>query len=87
MEIKYLLDEKNDAEIEIDNMTIVEVLRAYLAKDDAVSFTAWKRDHPTKKPVLKIRTKGKSARKALEDASALIEKEADKLVDSFKKSK
>lgn len=87
MEVKYIKDEKNEAEIELDNLTIAEVLRAYLARDDAVEMAAWKREHPTKRPILKIKTKGKSARKALEDAVALIEKEADKLLESFKKAK
>lgn len=87
MKIKYLKDEKNEAEIEIDNLTIVEVLRAYLAKDENVDFVAWRRDHPTKNPVLKVKTKGKTVRKAIEDAASHIEKEADKLVEAFKTSK
>ena len=87
MEVKYLKDDKNEAEIEMDNLTIVEVVRAYLAKDSAVEFVAWKRTHPTKRPILYIRTKGKTARKALEEACALIEKDGDKIVDAFKKAK
>ena len=87
MQINYLKDEKNEAEIEMDNSTIVELLRTYLSKDDAVSFVAWRREHPSKNPVLKVKTKGKSVRKAIEDAIAHIEKEAGKLVESFKKGK
>ena len=87
MEIKYLKDEKNEAEIEFDNATIIEVLRVYLSKDENVSFVAWKREHPSKNPILKIMTEGKTVKKALADASSQIEKEADKLVESFKKSK
>ena len=87
MNITYLKDEKDDAEIEMDNATIVELLRVYLAKDESVSFVAWRREHPTKNPILKIKTKGKTVRKALEDAVKQIEKEADKLLDDFKKSK
>lgn len=87
MEAKYLVDEKNEAEIQLDNATIAEVLRAYLAKDEDVSFVAWKREHPNKNPILKIKTKGKTARKAIADAIAKIEKEADSVVDKFKKAK
>ena len=87
MEFKYIKKEKNEVEIETDNLTIVELLRVYLAEDDAVSFVAWRREHPTKNPILKIKTNGKSAEKALEDAREKIEKELDKLVAGFKKSK
>ena len=87
MEIKYIKDEKNEAEIEFDNTTIIEVLRVYLGKDENVSFVAWKREHPSKNPVLKIMTEGKTVKKAIADACELIEKEADKLVENFKTSK
>lgn len=87
MIIKYIKDEKNEAEIEIDNLTIAEILRVFLQKDDAVSFVAWKREHPSKNPILKVKTKGKSARKAIEEAVSDIEKNLDKLVSDFKKAK
>ena len=87
MYVKYLVDNKNEAEVEISSLTIAEILRAYLVKDSSVEFAAWKRSHPDKNPVLKIRTKGKTARKAVEDAVSKIEKEADKVVDGFRKSK
>lgn len=87
MNIKYIKDEKNEAEIDIDNLTIAEILRAYLAEDESVSFVAWKKDHPSKNPLLKVKTAGKSARKAVSDAVSRIEKDADKLVEEIKKSK
>lgn len=87
MNIKYLSDEKNEADIEIDNLTIAELLREYLSQDDSVKFVAWKREHPTKNAVLKIKTSGKTVRKAIGDAVSKIGKEADKLVDELKKSK
>ncbi len=80
-------DEKNDAEIEMDNLTIAEILRVYLNKDSSVSFVAWRREHPSKNPILKVKTKGKTVKKALSDAASQIEKEADKLVNDFKKGK
>jgi len=87
MKVTYIKDEKNDAEIEIDNVTIAELLRIYLVKDDAVSFVAWRKEHPTKNPILKVKTSGKGVRKAVEDAIGKIKKELDKLESDFKKSK
>jgi len=87
MEVKYLRDEKNEAEIEIGNLTIAEILRAYLVDDEQVEFVAWRREHPSKNPILKIKTNGKTVKKALSDAISQIEKQADKLVSEFKKAK
>lgn len=87
MNIKYIKDEKNEAEIGLDNLTIAEILRIQLTKDEQVDFAAWKREHPSKSPILKVKTRGKSARKAVEDAVSKIEKELDNLVLSFKKGK
>ena len=87
MKVTYIKDEKNEADIDIDNLTIAEILRAYLSEDSGVSFVAWKREHPTKNPVLKVKTSGKTVRKAVSDAVARIEKDADKLVEEVKKSK
>jgi len=84
VEVKYLKQEKDEAEIEISNLTIAEILRAYLNKDEKVSFAAWRREHPTKNPILKIKTKGKTVKKALQDAIDQIEKEADLLVRDLK---
>jgi len=82
-----LKDDKNDMEVEIDSLTIVEILRVYLNKDSAVSFAAWKRDHPTKNPVLAVKTKGKTAKKAINDAVNALTKDLDKVYEDFKKLK
>ncbi len=87
MEVNILSSEKNEAEIEFDNLTIAEILRVYLNKDSSVEFAAWKRDHPTKNPILAFNTKGKSTKKALEDALKNIEKDLDKTLGDFKKLK
>jgi len=87
MELKVLKDDKNDMEVEIDSLTIVEILRVYLNKDSAVSFAAWKRDHPTKNPVLAVKTKGKTAKKAINDAVNALTKDLDKVYEDFKKLK
>ena len=84
MEIKILKDEKNELDIELSSLTIAEVLRVYLNKEGA-KLAAWKRDHPTKNPVLHI--EGDNPKKLLKKAIATIEKEVDTIVDEFKKSK
>jgi len=87
MDINILKNEKNELEAEIGNLTIAEIIRVYLNKDSAVTFAAWRREHPTKKPVLKVQTKGKTAKKAVDDAINSITKDLDKFESDFKKMK
>ena len=87
MELEILKSSKDEIEVRIGSMTIVEILRVYLNKDPAVSFAAWKREHPSEKPILKVTTKGKTAKKAISDAIASITKDLDKAEESFKKMK
>jgi len=83
---KILKNEKDHLEIELDNLTIAELLRNALWEDDSIVIASWKRDHPTKNPVLIIKTNGKSAKKALTDCIARVQKMNDKIKDEFKKS-
>ena len=87
MEINILRESKDEIEFEIQSLTIAEILRVYLNKDSAVTFVAWKRSHPTSKPVLLVKTKGKTVKKAINDAISSVEKELDKLEADFKKAK
>jgi DNA-directed RNA polymerase subunit L len=87
MEMNILKDSKEELEVEIGSLTMVEILRVYLNKDSAVTFAAWKREHPTKKPILAVRTKGKTPKKALNDAIAAITKDLDNIESDFKKLK
>jgi len=84
MEVKILKDEKNELDIEISSLTIAEVLRVYLNKEGA-KLAAWKRDHPTKNPILHI--EADNPKKLLKKAIATLEKKIDKTVDEFKKLK
>jgi DNA-directed RNA polymerase subunit L len=84
MEIKILKDEKNELDIELQSLTIAEVLRTYLNKEGA-KLAAWKRDHPTKNPVLHI--EADNPKKLLKTTITKLEKEIDKIVDEFKKLK
>ena len=87
MEINILESSKDEIKLELENLTIAEILRVYLNKDDSVSFAAWRREHPTKNPVLLVRTKGKTAKKAINDAVSKITKDLDKIEGDFKKLK
>jgi len=87
MEINVLKSSKDEIELEIESLTIAEILRVYLNKDASVSFTAWRREHPTKNPVLLVKTKGKTTKKAIDDAVEKIGKDLDKLESEFKKLK
>ena len=87
MKINVLKSSKDEIEVEIESLTIAEILRVYLNKDSSVTFAAWKREHPTKNPVLLIKTKGKIAKKAVNDAVNSITKDLDKLDKDFEKLK
>ena len=87
MEINILKSSKDEIEVEIESLTIAEILRVYLNKDSGVDFVAWKRKHPTERPILKVKTKGKTAKKAITDAAGSIGKELDKTLANFKKLK
>jgi len=87
MIIKVLVNEKDHLEVEIGNLTMAEVVRSMLWEDSAVKAAAWKREHPTKNPVLIIKTEGKSAKKALMDCLERIDKLNDKVLSEVKKAK
>ena len=78
MEVKILKEEKDNLIIETDNQTVAEVLRVYLNKDESVQLAAWKKNNSNKPAIFEIRTKGKTAKKALEDAASKIEKDTEK---------
>ncbi len=87
MELEILESSKDEIKAKLENITLAEILRVYLNKDSGVSFAAWKREHVTEKPILLVKTKGKTAKKAIDDAVSSITKELDKIEESFKKIK
>ena len=87
MEVEILNSSKEEIEVRIDNLTLAELLRVYLNKDSGVTFAAWKREHPSEKPILKFSTKGKTAKKALNDAVSAAVKDLDKFEKVFKAMK
>ena len=85
MELEILKQDKESIEVQLDNLTLVEILRVYLNKDSEVKFAAWKREHPTKKPILSV--KAKNPKKAIKDAVSAITKDLDKIEKDFSKLK
>ena len=85
MEINVLESSKNEIKFEVDNLTIAEILRVYLNKDSSVEIAVWNREHPSKSPILYVKTKGKTAKKAIDDAVKELTKELDKVSSDFKK--
>ncbi len=81
MDLKIIKEDKEEIEVEIDNVTLVEVLRVYLNEDNNVIFAAWKREHPTKNPVLKV--KSKNPKKSIKDAISNATKDLHKVEKDF----
>jgi len=84
MNINIIKEDKNSLDVEIDNLTIVELLRVHLNKEGA-KLAAWRREHPSKPAVLHI--EAEHPKKLLQKAVSTIEKELDKVADEFKKMK
>lgn len=85
MDVNVLKISKDEMDVELENLAIAELLRVYLNKDSSVTFAVWRRDHPSEKPVLVVKTKGKTVKKAMSDAITLITKNLDKVESDFKK--
>ncbi len=85
MEIKLIKYKKNELEIELDNLTMTELLRKMLWQDKATELAAWTRKHPTKNPRLILKTSGKDSKKVLSDTIAKIQKINSTLAKEFKK--
>jgi DNA-directed RNA polymerase subunit L len=85
MKINVIKKEKNELEIELDNLTIAELLRNELWNDDSVEVSAWKRENPSKNPILVVKTKGKDAKKVLLDAISRIRDKNKDILKEFKK--
>ncbi|MCS7134669.1 MAG: hypothetical protein NZ889_02315 [Candidatus Pacearchaeota archaeon] len=87
MEAKIIKEDKNLLEIEMNNLTIAEFLRNELWQDKATELAVWKRSHPSKNPVLVLRTKGKTARKVLQETIEKLIERNNALLKEFKKMK
>ena len=82
MEIKILKQDKQELDVQIDNLTIVELLREYLNNNGA-SMAVWKREHPSKPATLHI--EGDNPKALLKKAIVAIQKDLKKYETEFKK--
>jgi len=58
-----------------------------LNDNSEVTFAAWKREHFTKNPVLKFKTKSKDPKKVIDETIATIVKDLEVIDSDFKKLK
>ncbi|MEK6893330.1 MAG: RpoL/Rpb11 RNA polymerase subunit family protein [Nanoarchaeota archaeon] len=84
MNIEIIKSEKDEIELHLDNPTLAEVLRVYLY-EQGVDFAAWKREHPSKPIIFKIKSSNKTIRKAVGDAVVAIKKDCGKIISVLKK--
>ena len=82
MNIEVLKQEKDEIELEIDNMTVAEILRAYL-NEQGVEFAAWRRVHPNKPLVMRVKNPG--VKRAIGEAIGNIGKDLEKISAIVKK--
>ncbi len=83
MNIEVVHQDKENAELFLDNITVAEILRVYLA-EQGVDFVAWRREHPSKPIVLKI-TSEKGVAKSVDAAVSALKKNLDLLRAGLKK--
>jgi DNA-directed RNA polymerase subunit L len=84
MEVSILKEDKNEIEVGVDSVTVAEIMRVYLDEQGA-DFVAWRREHPTKPAVLKIKSSGKTIKKAVGDAVSEIGKDLESVEKELKK--
>ncbi|MDO8517094.1 MAG: hypothetical protein Q7S33_03120 [Nanoarchaeota archaeon] len=84
MDIKIVKDEKKELDVQVNSLTLVELLRVYLNKEGA-DVAAWKREHPTKSPILHI--EADNPKKLLQKAITSAQKELDSILEETKKLK
>ncbi len=82
MEIEILKQDKKELDIQLDSLTIAELLRNYLNENGA-DMAVWKREHPSKPIVLHI--EGDNPKSLLKKAITAIEKDLKKYETEFKK--
>jgi DNA-directed RNA polymerase subunit L len=83
MEMKILKNDKKEMDVQIDSLTIVEILRIYLNKEGA-EVAAWKREHPSKPAILHIESD--NPEKLLKKAITSLQKDLDKYSEEIKKA-
>lgn len=88
MELKILKNESHEIEFILKEQrhTYPPLLRSRLLEDSDVSFVAYKLAHPLDNNCqFIVKTKGKSAKKVLEEAVKQIDKDLDTLKETIEK--
>jgi len=83
MQIEIINQEKELIELKVDDVTVVEVLRAYL-NNGGIKFAAWRREHPSKPVIFRIESDKGTVKKAISDAVNAIKKDTDKVLKAVK---
>ena len=89
MEIEVLENKKDTLEFILkgERHTFPNLLKSALLKDSAVEMAAYSLDHPMDNfAKFIVKTKGKTAAKAVQDAVKLIDSELSDFEDAFKKA-
>jgi len=89
LEIEIIKSQQNHAEFRIkgERHTLPNLLRDRLLKDSGVVFAAYKLKHPLDSDsVFVVNTKGKTAKKALQDACKKIDSDLEELRKAIKKA-
>lgn len=84
MKVKVLEKSQNEIKIELDDLTLCELIRKELWEDKSLVQASYSRKHPIENPILHVQTEGKSAKKALQDAIKRLEKKNEELIKVFK---
>ena len=84
MEIEIINQSKDEVEVQVNSVTVAEVLRVYL-NEQGIEFAAWRREHPSKPVIFKIKSSGKTVKKAVSDAVSAIEKDLESIEKELKK--
>ncbi len=84
MEIEVMQESKDDIELKIDNLTVAEVLRVYL-NEQGIEFAAWRREHPSKPATFRIKSSGKTVKKAVSEAVSAVQKDLEEVQKALKK--
>lgn len=85
MKVEVIKSDRGEFEVKIDDITVAEILRVYLNKVSGVDFAAWRQDHPSNPAFMKIIVSGKSAKKAVGEAVAAINKDTSAILKVLKK--
>lgn len=84
MEIKLLEQTDDKAKVEVDSLTLVNLLNDALWKEK-IEWAAWAREHPyLSKPVISV--KAKDPKKALVAAAEAIQSDAEAIKKAFSKA-